>query len=87
MIRPERSHPIETAAIPEPEVGSRLVGALEELQQRIVGRRRLPDVFIGQYELAQIINEERAARADIGNPEPVWCRVRVGVEGRARGLQ
>ena len=73
----EGSRPIETGAVPEPEVGSRLVGALEELQQRTVGRRRLPNVLIGQYELAQFIAEERAAWTDTGIAEPVWFGVRV----------
>ena len=54
---------IERGAIPVRRSGRRLVGALEEGEQRRVGIGRCPHGVVGQEELAERLAEEGRFRA------------------------
>src|SRR5262249_16884306 len=58
--RPESDRwlsPFQGGAVPAPQGGARLVGALEEVEDRLAGRGRLPRVLVAEHELAQLGGE------------------------------
>lgn len=77
--KPRRA--LERDAVPAPGSG-RLVGALEEGEQRRVGIGRSPDGIIGQEKLAERLAEERRLRLDSQRFEAIRYRVGVRVECR-----
>ena len=73
---------VERGAVPVAQVGGRLVGGLQELQQAGVRVRGRADRLVGQQELA----ERRCCRTRLGGltgavAEAVGLGVGVGVEG------
>src|SRR6266545_3605574 len=63
--------PLELRPVPPARIGGRLVTALQEFEQRLVRRRRLPDVFIGEDQLAEVRIVHRAAGNDPRRAKPL----------------
>src|SRR5947209_673509 len=79
--RSTRRVDLERTPIPVAELGGRLVGGLEELQQCRVGVWGRAHRLIGEQELVELVAVERIGRGDRVAAETVWDRIGIGVEG------
>src|SRR5205823_7133526 len=74
--------PVEGGAVPTTEISPRLVGALIEIQDRVVWRGSRPDRLVREDEVGELSAVVGSDRTDRGRSESGRLRTRVRVERR-----
>src|SRR5215470_18079585 len=73
---------LEGAAIPLAEVRGGVIRRLQEIEQGVVGRVRLPHGVVRQQEFSKLAAVERRTGSHFGRGEASWLRIGIRIERR-----